>query len=289
MAHYLSVCAIFKDEAPYLAEWVTFYETVGVDHFYLYDNGSADRPELVLKPWLDRGKVTLHPWDRHPGQLRAYGHCLSHRWRQTRWLMFVDLDEFLFSPVDPHLPSVLTRYERFPGVGVNWVMFGSSGHKTRPDGPVTLAYTRRAGLEFRMAERGMVRPGGDPAKVIDYYPQCCHIKTIVDAGRANAVLTPHSFGYRDGALAVDERGEPIASAPLYSLTEEPRIEVLRVNHYFSKSLAEYQAKLSRPRADSGERYPLDWMLLKERHCNAVRDEAILPIARRVAERLAGGT
>jgi hypothetical protein len=31
------------------------------------------------------------------------------------------------------------------------------------------------------------------------------------------------------------------------------------------------------------------MLLKERHCNAVRDEAILPIARRVAERLAGGT
>ncbi|MSP89603.1 MAG: hypothetical protein EXQ92_12470 [Alphaproteobacteria bacterium] len=287
MAHYLSVCAIFKDEAPYLAEWLTFYDTIGVDHFYLYDNSSTDRPDLVLKPWLDRGKVTLHPWAQNPGQLRAYGHCLSYRWRQTRWLMFVDLDEFLFSPVDPHLPAVLTRYERFPGVGANWVMFGSSGHGTKPDAPVTLAYTRRAGLQFRMAERGMVRPGGDPAEVMDYYPQSCHIKTIVDAGRANTVLTPHSFGYRDGALTVDETGKPIASAPLYALTEEPRIEVLRVNHYFSKSLTEYRAKLSRRRADSGEGYPVDWMLLKEQRCNALPDETILPIARRVAERLAG--
>lgn len=288
MVHYLSVCAIFKDEAPYLAEWLTFYELIGVDHFYLYDNGSTDRPDQVLKPWLDRGLVTLHPWSHHPGQLRAYGHCLSRHWRQTRWLMFVDLDEFLFSPVDYHLPTVLERYEHFPGVAANWVMFGSSGHETKSDMPVTLAYTRRAGLEFRMVEKGMVRPGSDPAKLMDYYPQSCHIKTIVDAGRANTVLTPHSFGYRDGALTVDETGKPIVSAPLYALTEEPRIEVLRVNHYFSKSLAEYRAKLARPRADSGERYPLDWMLLKEKCCNTLQDETIFPIARQVAERLAGG-
>ncbi len=63
--------------------------------------------------------------------------------------------------------------------------------------------------------------------------------------------------------------------------------MLRVNHYFSKSMTEYRAKLSRRRADSGEGYPVDWMLLKEQYCNALRDEAILPIARRVAERLAG--
>src|SRR5947209_4668609 len=38
----LAICAIFKDEAPYLAEWVTFHRLMGVDRFYLYDNRSTD-------------------------------------------------------------------------------------------------------------------------------------------------------------------------------------------------------------------------------------------------------
>lgn len=288
MAHYLSVCAIFKDEAPYLAEWLTFYELIGVDHFYLYENGSTDRPGQVLQPWLDRGKVTLRAWPDHPGQKRAYGHCLMNYRRLTHWLMFVDLDEFLFSPVDSHLPNVLTRYERFPGVGANWVMFGSSGHQTRPDAPVTLTYTRRAAMQFRMAEQGMLRPGGNRHEVMDYYPLCCHIKSIVQAARVKAVLSPHSFGFHGGAAAVDETGTPIESPPHFALSAEPQINVLRVNHYFARSMAEYRAKLTRPRADSGNLYPLDWNLLKERKCNAVEDLTILPIARRVAERLAGG-
>jgi hypothetical protein len=286
MVHYLSVCAIFKNEASYLAEWLTFYELIGVDHFFLYDNGSTDDVMAVLKPWLERGRVTLHAWAEHPGQLRAYGHCLAYHRRETRWIMYVDLDEFLFSPANQHLPSVLQHYEGCAGVAANWVMFGASGHQTRPPGLVTLAYTRRAGLQFRMGERGLLRPGGDPSRLMDYYPQACHIKTIVDAGRANTVHTPHSFGYRDGSLTVDETGQPIATAPLYAFTEEPRIDVLRVNHYFAKSIAEYRAKLMRPRADNGAVYPLDWMLLKEQRCNTLADETIVPIARQVAARLA---
>lgn len=31
---YLAVCAIFRDEAPYLAEWIEFHRLVGVEHFY---------------------------------------------------------------------------------------------------------------------------------------------------------------------------------------------------------------------------------------------------------------
>ena len=34
----LSVCAIFKDEASYLKEWIEYHKLVGVQHFYLYEN-----------------------------------------------------------------------------------------------------------------------------------------------------------------------------------------------------------------------------------------------------------
>jgi hypothetical protein len=50
--------AIFKDEAPYLLEWIAFHKMIGVALFVLYDNGSTDGG-----PWSDR-----------PGQISAYRH-----------------------------------------------------------------------------------------------------------------------------------------------------------------------------------------------------------------------
>lgn len=44
---YLSIGAIFKDEAPYLAEWIEFHRLVGVEHFFLYDNLSTDEKSML--------------------------------------------------------------------------------------------------------------------------------------------------------------------------------------------------------------------------------------------------
>jgi hypothetical protein len=56
---YLSICAIFKDEAPYLAEWIEFHRHVGVERFLLYDNLSTDNGREVLEPWARTGIVTV--------------------------------------------------------------------------------------------------------------------------------------------------------------------------------------------------------------------------------------
>ena len=39
---------IFKDEAPFLQEWLTYHLTLGIDHFYLYQNNSTDNYMEVL-------------------------------------------------------------------------------------------------------------------------------------------------------------------------------------------------------------------------------------------------
>src|SRR5262249_4424977 len=46
----LAVCAIFRDEARYLAEWVSFHRVQRVERFYLYDNRSADEWRSELAP-----------------------------------------------------------------------------------------------------------------------------------------------------------------------------------------------------------------------------------------------
>ena len=55
MKGYLSVCAIYKNEARYLAEWLEFHLLAGVEHFFLYNNDSTDDHREVLAPYLRAG------------------------------------------------------------------------------------------------------------------------------------------------------------------------------------------------------------------------------------------
>ena len=107
--HYLAACAIYRNEGPYLREWVEFHRLVGVEKFFLYDNSSSDDHREQLAPYVADGCVEVRPWPDEPGQITAYAHCLETRRDQARWIAFIDLDEFLFSPTLAPLPEILAR------------------------------------------------------------------------------------------------------------------------------------------------------------------------------------
>ena len=150
---YLSVCAIYRDEAAYLREWIEFHRLVGVERFFLYDNRSVDDHREVLAPYVERGSSALHDWPMAQGQLPAYEHCIAEHGPESRWIAFIDLDEFLFSPTGQPLPEVLADYEQWPAVGVNWAVYGPSGPRREaeraggrelPRTPATWPPTRRS-------------------------------------------------------------------------------------------------------------------------------------------------
>jgi glycosyl transferase family 92 len=226
-AAYLSICAIYRDEAPYLREWVEFHRLVGVERFFLYDNGSVDDHHSMLAPLIEDGTVTLHEWPVFPGQVQAYDHALREHGPETRWMAFLDLDEFLFSPTGRPLPEILADYEQWPAVGANWAVFGTSGHKHKPDGLVIESYLWRC-LQSQEGNR--------------------HIKSIVDPSRTLECRDPHHFAYADGAQAVDENEQPIR----YARNAAGSWNRLRVNHYFTRSEDEFRAKLEKGKADKPE-------------------------------------
>jgi Glycosyltransferase family 92 len=222
---YLALCGCLGYDAPYLLEWVEFYRLVGVERFFLYNNGDRAAQERLLAPYVEEGTVVLHDWPQFPPQNEAFQHCLDEHGDESRWIAFVDTDEFLFSPTGRPLPDVLREYEEFPGVVVHWVFFGTSGHETRPPGLVTENYVRRS-LAF----------GGNR-----------YIKSIVDPARVERCLSPHHFSYRDGH-AVDEERRPVDGP----LVEPVSISRLRINHYWTKSEEEWELKFSRLRPDDGD-------------------------------------
>lgn len=281
--HYLAVCAIFRDEAPYLAEWICFHRLVGVEHFYLYDNGSNDRPHRVLRPLIERGLVTLEHWPipfHEKAQKPAYQHCLerARSGKLARWIAFIDLDEFLFSPARGKLPDELRPYEDHPGVVVNWQCYGSSGHRKTDEAPVIARFTRRA-------RRNWVRNR--------------KVKSIIDPARTLRAEGVHYFAHDDGEPSVDEArklvmigktqplrrrlrrwyrllGPLLRFADPYSNRDvggrQVRVERLRINHYPVKSYEEFLKK-ARLKKEKRRYEDLDYFAYHDR--NEILDTVLL--------------
>ena len=125
--YFLAVCAIFKNEGKFLTEWLNYYLLAGVDHFYLYNNFSDDNYQELLKPYIDKGLVTLIDWPIPFGQIQAYKDCAQKYSAEANWIGFLDLDEFVVPYESKDIKCWLSRYNKFPGVSCYWKMFGSGG------------------------------------------------------------------------------------------------------------------------------------------------------------------
>ena len=272
---YICVCAIFRDEADYLEEWIEFHRLVGVERFFLYDNGSTDGFGDVLAPYVREGTVVLHDW-AHGQQYGAYDDCLARHGSESRWIGFIDLDEFLFSPTGAPLPEMLAGYEDHPGVGVHWCVFGGSGHLRKPDGLVIENYLHRT---------------TNPSKNR-------WIKSVVDPARTIGCLTSHAFRYHDRggrAFAVDEQHRPLTDSNPRGMpgsnagwSSDISFELLRVNHYEVKSREEWERKTSRPDAmHGGDRTKMTWEYVQT-WLSGERDEAITAYAPALREALRAG-
>ena len=137
--YYLSVLAIFRNEAKIMKEWLDHHIAHGVDHFYLIDDNSMDNVYDIMDPYLERGYVSFHKAPKEDAtyrQIAAYHRVFSDvilSKNESRWVALLDLDEFLYSPRYPHdLKRVFREHEDLSIVGVNWAMFGSSNIIEQP-------------------------------------------------------------------------------------------------------------------------------------------------------------
>jgi hypothetical protein len=131
--YYLSILSIFKNETMNLKVWLEHYLWQGVDHFYLIDNGSTDKPLNILQEYINKGIVTYYYKPEKHQQAEHY------RWvfdkenlkKTTHWLAVCDLDEFFYG-VDQKLVSKLKTLEYYNVIYANWLMFGSDNLITHP-------------------------------------------------------------------------------------------------------------------------------------------------------------
>lgn len=251
--HQLSITAILKNEANYVQEWIEFHKLVGVTKFYLFDNESEDDLEDKLKPYILEGTVELHKICGHGKQLEAYEEAIAMAKNETRWLAILDLDEFLLPLGNESVLDILNEKKR-SAMLIGWMIYGSNGFVKRPKGLVLENYRKHATDEL-----------------------LANYKIIINPRKAIRVVNPH-FVQVFGATT-DETGKRIWAYPY--LTEPQALPApkkrVRINHYYSKSLEEFQMKSQRGFADNNRKVkinPRGMSDFKNHDQNVEEDDAV---------------
>lgn len=261
----LSFVACVYNESRYIEEWIEYHRLVGVEKFYIFDNGSTDNTRELLQKYIDKGIVEYEFFPGKGKQLDMYYAGLRKCKRDSKYVGFIDLDEFVV-PTDSNknLVEVLDeRFMHFPGMAVlsmNWLVFGSSGHKTRPEGLVIENYTNRA--EYDSTTNRL-------------------LKFICNPRLIKGCLTSPHFAYlrNDKLKQLNEKGIEIDSP--WNDYPNNTYDYIRVNHYYGKSEEDCRAKFERGNVSRPDYVKRKWdqFVLYDR--NEVHDERMLIYSDRI--------
>lgn len=265
----LVLTAVFKNEAPFLKEWLDFHYNQGFSRIYLVDNYSTDHPETVLKPYIASGRLVLSTSQSPQMNARIQAMELNRSLRQIRhreglncWVAVIDVDEFLFNPASKSIPEVLKQFQgrKIAAVMVNWLMFGTSGIKQLADDkPMTEQLIRRAHLS--LGEHQMVKP-------ILYL---ANVQGFLEGPHQAFAKAKASFVYTDGG-AFNHANDRI-------LEQE-----LRLHHYWYRSEDYYNSEKRLKRRAFGDERSGKREADHIRACNYEEDRSILPLLKRKPKR-----
>lgn len=248
----LSISMIFQNEAPYLKEWIEYHRLVGVEHFYLFNDGSTDHYKKVLAPYISKGIVELY--DAHPKpifnnkQVSCYNRTLAKSRGISKWVAMIDSDEFLVTPEGIEVIDVLNQFEEFGGVTINWHSFGTSDvAKIPPDKLMIECLVHCAPPDHYMNHI---------------------VKSIVRPERVKRFSGPHWPEHAEDWFSVDPDGNRYVPPTAFSKRDK-----LWINHYWARD-NDFLINIKIPRSVPLDRTP-DWILSVAKELNAVTDDCIL--------------
>ena len=229
------VVLIIKNEAKYIKEFVEYYTALGCD-LIIYDNDSNDGTFSILKEY---DNVTYIPWHGKKRQIDAYNQACKKFKNRYKYMMFFDADEFLVADqllegksLCQILDSVFNSDKKIACLGINWLIFGSSGLVEDPKCGVIDAFTNAANDDFEWNQlvKSCVKPIEIVGWVNPHLPlQACGLKKI----------------NLDGTIIVQPRNDL------------PKRKDIRLYHYFVKNKKKFEEKVNKGMADRNAKRTID--------------------------------
>jgi Glycosyl transferase family 2 len=268
-AQQICVIGIFRNEAPYIIEWIAHHRLLGIRQFYIADNDSDDGSRQILRKLEETGYCKWIPWktdSKVKPQLPAYRELLSMVPEITDWVAFLDADEYIWPTSDVKLGKFLGSIpDNIGAIAMNWAVYGSSEYYEYAQGPTTIRFTwhadktRDANLNFKTFARPPPS-STSPARTMLFWPKGTDIFTQIshqklhsspqtdqqDTSTAKALLSAGSFS--ELITISSDHG-------VSSITRRQGAGELTANHHFSRSTSGVMISMTR------RKYPVQHILL----------------------------
>lgn len=210
-----SICLLAKDEDSYLDEWITYHIGIGIDHIFIYDNGSKNPISEFIKKYPDniQSKITVIDFSGEYDDIQTdcYNHYLENHSQLSMWTAFIDADEFINIAHYNSINEFLKQYDKVSVIAMDFVEFNANGQVKYEDKPVRERFTERSEVE-------------NP----DYAP-----KVFVKCSRIDNFKTHYPMYYSKRFRAIDTDKE----TSIY------------LEHYYTKSFEEFKQKIQKGTCD----------------------------------------
>ena len=122
----ICLCTTGKRENLYVREYIEHYKKYGVDKIFIYDNNdiNGEKFEEVIQDYINIGLVEIINFRGILApQIKGYNHCLKKNYRIYQWLIFYDMDEFIYLKNYTNIKDFLNndKFTNCQRIQLNWI------------------------------------------------------------------------------------------------------------------------------------------------------------------------
>lgn len=119
------LCTIGKKENLYSREFVDYYKNIGINKIFIYDNNEKndEKFDLVLNDYIKTGFVKIIDMRGiETPQIMAAEDCRKNNFKKFDWLIFYDMDEFIFLRNYTNINDFLNQkiFNKCQRIQLNW-------------------------------------------------------------------------------------------------------------------------------------------------------------------------
>lgn len=212
-----------RDE-PKIAEWVAHHLLLGFDKIHIFDHKSVTPVSHTLAPMLGDKRINVMRIET-AGSIKLNLMTRAVQMSQQNnvsWMLYLDADEFLLLNKFNNIKEFLNAFKFADAIGINWLMFGTSGHKSQPPGLLTENFIHSDKI-INQHVKSFVRPE----------------KVILPA------VNPHFFNMINPNRYFAASGNRMAQGPFNPVPKLFTKVMAYVAHYYTQSEEEHLRRKTR--------------------------------------------
>ena len=210
-----------RDE-PNIAEWVAHHLLLGFNKIVIFDHLSTTPISSTIGTNFN-GRLTIIPITGSGNiKIKLMNDALDIASRENHdWMLYLDADEYVNLNRFNTIKEFLDYFKEADSIGINWLMFGTSGHISQPNGLLTENFTSS---ELYLDQ---------------------HIKSFVRPISAVRSINPHYFIVSNQSRCYSGNGLRMQMGPfnrqIMPFTRAP----IYIAHYYTQSEEEHLRRKNR--------------------------------------------